>query len=68
MKPKLGLLGLLPLLLPDCGFVFSQGPPTGHEQMESFTCTESNAGPILDIVWASLNVLGALGGIGPECL
>jgi len=61
MKPTLVLLGLLPLLLPGCGFVFSQGPPTGHEQMESFTCTESNAGPILDIVWASLNVLGALG-------
>jgi len=29
--------------------------------MESFTCTESNAGPTIDIVWASLNVLGALG-------
>jgi uncharacterized protein YjdB len=29
--------------------------------MESFQCTESNAGPALDIVWASLNVLGALG-------
>jgi len=59
MKPKLILLGLWPLLLTGCGFVFSKGPPTGHEQMESFTCTESNAGPILDIVWAGLNVLGA---------
>jgi uncharacterized protein YjdB len=28
--------------------------------MLSFSCTESNAGPTIDIVWASLNVLGAL--------
>jgi hypothetical protein len=28
--------------------------------MESFTCTESDAAPILDIVWAGLNVLGAV--------
>jgi hypothetical protein len=27
MKPKLILLGLLPLLLTGCGFVFSKGPP-----------------------------------------
>jgi len=60
MKPRLILLGLLPLLVTGCGFVFSKGPPTGHEQMESFTCTEDNAGPILDVVWASLNVLGAV--------
>jgi len=51
--------GLLPPLLAGCGFLFAKGPPTGHEQMESFTCNESNAAPILDIVWASLNVLGA---------
>ena len=50
---------VLPLLLTGCGFVFTKGPPTGHEQMESFTCTESNAGPILDIVWGGLSVLGA---------
>ena len=60
MRPRIVLLGLVPLLLSGCGFVFSHGPPTGHEQMESFTCTESNAGPTLDIVWASLNVLGAV--------
>lgn len=60
MRPRIFLLGLVPLLLSGCGFVFSHGPPTGHEQMESFTCTESNAGPTLDIVWASLNVLGAV--------
>jgi len=60
MKRNVVMLGLLPLLLTGCGFVFSHGPPTGHEQMPAFSCTESNAGPTLDIVWASLNVLGAL--------
>jgi hypothetical protein len=28
--------------------------------MESFTCTESNAGPILDILWGGLNLLAAI--------
>src|SRR4051812_48880147 len=60
MKRNVIVLGLLPLLLSGCGFVFSKGPPTGHEQMLSFSCTESNTGPTLDIIWASLNVLGAL--------
>lgn len=43
-----------------CGFLFSHAPPGGHQQMDYFTCTESNAGPIIDIVWAGLNVAGAL--------
>ncbi len=60
MKPKLIVLSLSSLLLAGCGFVISQGPPTGHEQLDAFSCTESNAGPTLDIVWASLNVLGAV--------
>jgi Bacterial Ig-like domain (group 2) len=59
MKPHVVLLALLCALLTGCGFVFTKGPPTGHEQMLAFSCTESNAGPILDIVWGSLNVLGA---------
>jgi len=60
LKPKLIVLSLSSLLLAGCGFVISQGPPTGHEQLDAFSCTESNAGPTLDIVWASLNVLGAV--------
>jgi len=59
MKRNVMLLGLLSLLLSGCGFLISKGPPTGHEQMLSFSCTESNAGPTIDIVWAALNVLGA---------
>jgi uncharacterized protein YjdB len=52
----------LPLLTvaSGCGFIFTHGPPTGHEQLEYIPCTESDAGPILDIVWGGLNVLGAL--------
>lgn len=56
------LLLCLPLLTAasGCGFLFVHGPPTGHEQLEYIPCTESDAGPILDIVWGGLNVLGAL--------
>ncbi len=51
---------LLPLSASACGFIFSHGPPEGHENMTYFSCTESNAGPILDIIWGALNVLGAI--------
>ncbi len=54
------LLGLLPMATGACGFIFSHAPPQGHEQMEYFTCTESNTGPIIDVIWAGLNVLGVL--------
>src|SRR6059036_1381540 len=53
----------LPLLAAasGCGWIFTHGPPTGHEQLEYIPCTESDAGPILDLVWGGLNVLGAIG-------
>ena len=50
----------LPLTTDGCGLLFTHAPPAGYEQMDYFTCTESNTGPILDIVWGGLNVLGAL--------
>jgi hypothetical protein len=52
----------LPLLAAaaGCGFAFTHGPPANHEQLEYIPCTESDAGPILDLVWGGLNVLGAL--------
>jgi len=53
------LLTLLPMAT-GCGFLFSHAPPESHEQMDFFSCTESNAGPIIDVIWASLNVIGAL--------
>lgn len=57
-----GLLLCLPLLTAasGCGFLFVHAPPTGHEQLEYIPCTESDAGPILDLVWGGLNVLGAI--------
>jgi uncharacterized protein YjdB len=60
MNARLLFIGSVWLLASGCGFVFAKGPPTGHQQMESFTCNESDAAPILDVVWASLNVLGAV--------
>jgi len=43
-----------------CGLLIVKGPPVGHEQMDYFTCTEGDAGPILDLVWGGLNIAGAL--------
>jgi hypothetical protein len=51
---------LLPTIMGACGFVFTHGPPKGHEQLDSFSCTESNLGPFIDIMWASTNIIGAL--------
>src|SRR5438093_3069983 len=52
----------LPLLAAasGCGWIFTHGPPTGHEQLEYIPCTESDAGPILDLIWGGLNVLSAI--------
>ncbi len=33
-----------------CGFILTKGPPRGYEQMDTFSCTESNVGPILDML------------------
>ncbi len=55
-----GVLASATSILVGCGFIFSHGPPENHQELEYFSCTESNTGPILDIVWGSLNVLGAL--------
>lgn len=68
MKPQLShgslrsgaFLAALLMFVSGCGFVLSKGPPRGHETTDYFTCTESNTGPILDIVWGGLNVLGAV--------
>jgi hypothetical protein len=45
---------LLPTFAGACGFVFTHGPPAGHERMNYISCTEGNLGPILDVAWASL--------------
>ncbi len=54
-------LALLPMSTGACGIIFSHGPPADHlQRVDSFPCTESNTGPIIDIIWGGLNVLGAL--------
>jgi len=50
-------LSFLLLMTGGCGLLRTQGPPTGHEHMTYFSCTESNAGPIVDFVLGGLQVL-----------
>ena len=59
MRLNLILLGLSSLLFTGCGFLLTNGPPTGHEQMDSFSCTEQDAGPILDAFTGGAAVLAA---------
>jgi hypothetical protein len=49
-----------------CGWLFSHGPPQGHERMNYFSCTESNVGPILDVTWAGLNLVGGIIGYASQ--
>ena len=60
MKRTIVLLALAPFLFGACSLLFTHGPPEGHEKMVYFTCSESNTGPVLDIVWGALNITGAL--------
>jgi len=47
-----------------CSFAFVNGPPEHHAEMATFECTESNAWPVLDAIWAGLNGLGAASAAG----
>lgn len=49
------------VLATGCGFLFVNGPPENHEKLPYFSCTESNAGPILDVVWAGIQGLALAG-------
>ena len=54
---SVALLGLLPMATGACGFIFSHGPPADHAQrVGSFSCTEGNTGPIVDLIWGGLLV------------
>ena len=44
------LIGLVSMISGGCGIGLTHGPPEGHEQMDHFTCTESNVGPVLDVL------------------
>jgi hypothetical protein len=44
---------------PGCSFLFSEGAPQNHEALESFSCGESYAPPILDTVASGLLAIEA---------
>lgn len=51
--PHVGTVASLLLLsvpASGCGFILAHGPPEGHGRMDDFSCTESNVGPIIDII------------------
>ncbi len=54
------VLTLIPFALGACGLIFTHGPPAEYEHLEHFSCTASNTGPVIDVVWGALNLAGAL--------
>jgi len=42
--------------LSGCSFAFVSGPPPHHEELPAFDCTESRVAPVLDTVFAALQV------------
>lgn len=53
----LALALLLPAATAGCGFFLVHGPPAAHETLTTFSCTRSNAGPVLDAVAAGTALL-----------
>lgn len=43
-----------------CSLLFTTPPPQNYQELNSFTCTESEAAPILDVVSAGLNLMSAV--------
>ena len=60
MNRALVLLASTPFLLGACGLLFTKGPPAGHEQMTSFEWTQSNTGPVVDIVFGAVNLIASI--------
>ena len=56
----IALAGFVAATTGGCGLLLVQAPPEGHEQMPYFSCTESNAGPIIDVVVGGLYAVSAL--------
>lgn len=42
-----------------CSLVLVDGPPEGYREMDTFSCTEGDAIPILDVLWATVNGIAA---------
>lgn len=66
---RLGLISAMILtvsLHSGCSFLFVKGPPANHAEVASFECSESNAWPVVDMIWAGLNGLGAASAAGDD--
>lgn len=62
LAPRLLKVTLLVFLLfgsSGCGYLFTHAPPPDYRELQDFSCTESNGGPIIDAIWAGLNLAGA---------
>ncbi len=46
----------LAISITGCSFVFVDGPPKNHSQRPSFDCSSSHAVPVLDAVFAALEI------------
>jgi hypothetical protein len=49
-----------------CSALFVHGPPANHAELASFECSDSNAWPVVDTIWAGLNGLGAASAAGDD--
>lgn len=66
---RVGLIGTLVaalMLHSGCSFLFVKGPPEQHAQMATFDCSDSNAWPVVDAIWAALNGIGAASAAGDD--
>jgi hypothetical protein len=50
------MVWVLATCLSGCSFAFVNGPPPHHEQLPAFDCTESRVAPVLDTLFAVLQV------------
>jgi hypothetical protein len=62
----IGVMGVALTLHSGCSFLFVKGPPEQHAQMAIFDCSDSNAWPAIDLIWAGLNGLGAASAAGDD--
>jgi len=64
-RPGLAIAMIVTLSLQSgCSFLFVKGPPANHAKLASVDCSDSNAWPVLDTIWAGLNGLGAVTAAG----
>jgi hypothetical protein len=51
---------MIAALLPTgCSFLFVHGPPSNHAQAPQFDCSDGVGWPVVDVIWAGLNGIGA---------